>query len=70
MAPTNFDWIGSKIRNTFRPRITGKSLPVNHFEFIGECLLENYIFSSFDGRYFADLSGEHYPGALEAFVLH
>ncbi|KAN0114447.1 hypothetical protein V8E51_003991 [Hyaloscypha variabilis] len=70
MVPTNFDWIDSKIRNTFRPRIPGKFLPVNHFEFIGECLLENYIFSSFDGRYFADLSGEHYPGTLEAFVLH
>jgi len=64
-------WLEDDIRFTFKPRNTssGKSLPVNYFEFIGECILVNFLFASFDGRYFSDLSGEHYPGTLEAFVI-
>jgi hypothetical protein len=62
--------IDSKIRDTFKPRNPGKILEVNHFEFIGECILQDYIFSSLDGRYFTDVRGEHYPGSFEAFVIH
>ena len=62
-------WVERDIHSTFKPRNSGKTLPLNCFEFIGECILVNFLFSSFDGRYFADLSGEHYPGTLEAFVI-
>ncbi len=43
--------IYSKIRDTFKPRNPGKILEGNHFEFVGECLSQDYIFSSLDGRY-------------------
>jgi hypothetical protein len=62
--------IDSKIRDVFKPRNPCKSLEVNHFEFIGQCILQDFIFSSLDGRYFADLSGRYYPGIFEAFVIH
>jgi hypothetical protein len=62
--------IDSTIRDSFIPRNPGKILEVNHFEFIGECILQDFIFSSIDGRYFTDVSGERYPGSFEAFVIH
>ena len=62
--------IDSTIRDSFKPRNPGKILEVNHFEFIGECILQDFIFSSIDGRYFTDVSGERYPGSFEAFVIH
>jgi hypothetical protein len=70
MLITAFDWIDSKLRNEFKPRSPGRSLTVNHFEFIGECLLEKFVFWSLNAQYLADLSGSHYLGTLEAFVLH
>lgn len=69
VSATSFDWVDSRLRDAFRPRSPGKHLLVNHFEFIGECLLEEFVFWSLDARYLADLSGAHYPGTLEAFVI-
>jgi hypothetical protein len=63
-------WIAYKIWDTFKPKKAERILPVNHFEYIGECILQDYIFPTFDGRYLTDLSGAHYPGPLEAFVIH
>jgi hypothetical protein len=62
--------IDSKIRDVFKLRNSYKSLDVNHFEIVGQCILQDFIFSSLDGRYFADLSGQYYPGTFEAFVIH
>jgi hypothetical protein len=70
LAATNHPWIDSKIRDTFRPRNPSKFPQVNHFEFVGECVLQDFIFSSLDGRYFSDPSGEYYPGTFETFVIH
>jgi hypothetical protein len=68
-APSHH-FIDSKIRDVFKLRNPYKSLDVNHFEFIGHCILQDFIFSSLDGRYFADVSGRYYPGPFEAFVIH
>jgi hypothetical protein len=70
MSTTTFNSIDSELRDKFNPRSPGRSLTVNHFEFIDECLLEEFVFWSLNAKCLADLSGLHYPGTLEAFVLH
>ena len=58
------------ILDTFRPRNPSITLVTNHYDFVGECAMENFIFESFDSRWFASGRSEDHPGMLELFILH
>jgi hypothetical protein len=59
-----------ELRSAFQLRWTPKTPQPNHFEYVGECIIENFLFTSLDDRTFIDPSGESYFGGLRAFVIH
>ena len=59
-----------ELRSAFKLRRTTKTPQLDHFEYIGECVIENFLFTSLDDRTLIDPSGESYFGGLEAFVIH